>query len=117
MFSPDVETRNPEEQFRIDAGQYRRQLDYLYTHSAFYRRKLQEAGFPDANSAGTLAQIHRLPFTEKDELRRSQAESPPFGEHLACDHAAKLVKLIATCGPLDIDDPQPAITVMMPDED
>ena len=31
--------------------------------------------------------------------------------------AAKLVKLIATCGPLDIDDPQPAITVMMPDED
>ena len=29
----------------------------------------------------------------------------------------QLVKLIATCGPLDIDDPQPAITVMMPDED
>ena len=33
------------------------------------------------------------------------------------DRAAKLVKLVATCGPLDIDDPQPAITVMMPDED
>lgn len=31
--------------------------------------------------------------------------------------AARLVKLVATCGPLDIDDPQPAITVMMPDED
>ncbi len=30
---------------------------------------------------------------------------------------AKLVKLIAQCGPLDMDDPQPAITVMMPDED
>ena len=30
---------------------------------------------------------------------------------------AKLVKLIAQCGPLDIDDPAPAITVMMPDED
>jgi hypothetical protein len=29
----------------------------------------------------------------------------------------RLVKLIATCGPLDIDDPQPAITVIMPDED
>ena len=26
-------------------------------------------------------------------------------------------KLIATCGVLDIDDAQPAITVMMPDED
>ena len=33
------------------------------------------------------------------------------------NHAAKLIKLIATCGPLDMDDPQPAITVMMPDED
>ncbi len=33
------------------------------------------------------------------------------------NRAAKLVKLIATCGPLDIDDPAPAITVMMPDED
>lgn len=33
------------------------------------------------------------------------------------NRAPKLVKLIATCGPLDIDDPQPTITVMMPDED
>ena len=33
------------------------------------------------------------------------------------NRAAKLIKLIATCGPLDIDDPQPAITVMLPDED
>jgi hypothetical protein len=30
---------------------------------------------------------------------------------------ARLVKLIATVGPLDIDDSQPAITVMLPDED
>lgn len=33
------------------------------------------------------------------------------------NHRARLVKLIATCGPLDIDDPQPVITVTMPDED
>jgi len=33
------------------------------------------------------------------------------------NHHAKLVKLIATCGPLDMDDPQPAITVMLPNED
>jgi hypothetical protein len=30
---------------------------------------------------------------------------------------ARLIKLHATCGPLDIDDPQPAITVMIPGED
>ena len=33
------------------------------------------------------------------------------------NRAARLVKLIATCGALDIDDPQPAITVALPDED
>ena len=33
------------------------------------------------------------------------------------NRAAKLIKLIATCGALDMDDPQPAITVMLPDED
>ena len=33
------------------------------------------------------------------------------------NRAAKLVKLVATCGPLDMDDPLPAITVMLPDED
>jgi hypothetical protein len=30
---------------------------------------------------------------------------------------SRLIKLVANCGPLDIDDPQPAITVMLPDED
>jgi hypothetical protein len=33
------------------------------------------------------------------------------------NHRAKLVKLIATCGPLDIDNAQPAITLMMTGED
>ncbi len=33
------------------------------------------------------------------------------------DREARLYKLIAECGPLDIDDPQPSITLMMPDED
>ena len=33
------------------------------------------------------------------------------------DHRARLIKLIATCGPLDCHDPQPAITITLPDED
>ena len=42
----------------------------------------------------------------------------PFALYVRNDNrAAKLIKLIAVAGPLDIDDPAPAITVMMPDED
>ncbi len=42
----------------------------------------------------------------------------PFALYVRNDNrAARLVKLIATCGPLDIDDPIPAITVTHPTED
>src|ERR1022692_4874672 len=42
----------------------------------------------------------------------------PFALYVRNDnHRPKLVKLIARCGPLDLDDPQPAITVMLPEED
>ena len=30
---------------------------------------------------------------------------------------ARLVRLVAVCGPLDIDDPAPAITVLLPGQD
>ena len=33
------------------------------------------------------------------------------------NRSPRLVKLVAVCDALDIDDPQPAITLMMPDED
>ena len=33
------------------------------------------------------------------------------------DRKPKLVKLVAVCGALDIDAPEPAITVLLPDED
>ena len=49
---------------------------------------------------------------------RPGADRIPVALYVRNDNRrATLIKLIATCGPLDIDDPQPAITVMMPDED
>ena len=42
----------------------------------------------------------------------------PFALYIRNDnHRPRLIKLVASCGALDIDEPQPAITVMMPDED
>ena len=49
---------------------------------------------------------------------RSHTDRVPVALYVRNDNQrAKLVKLIALCGPLDMDDPQPAITVSMPDED
>jgi hypothetical protein len=42
----------------------------------------------------------------------------PFALYVRNDNKTpRLIKLVAVCGALDIDDPQPAITIMLPDED
>jgi len=64
---------------------YRKQVARLYERSPFYREKLSRAGFVSPQDAGGLAGIARLPFTEKDELRASQAVEPPLGAHAAIE--------------------------------
>ena len=97
ILDPDVETRPRSEQARIDDATYREQVDYLFARSGFYRAKLREAGFADADAVGGLDRIAALPFTEKDEIRRSQAQDPPFGSHLAAD-PARIVRIFSTSG-------------------
>ncbi len=97
MHRAEVETRALELQRTRDDEAWRRQLRYLFDRSAFYRDKLREVGFADADACGGLDALPRLPFTEKDEIRRSQAEAPPFGHHLAADPQA-LVRVYSTSG-------------------
>ncbi len=52
--------------------------------------------------------------------RRTSGSQMIFGLHVRNDNRDRtppLVNLKAVCGACDIDDPQPAITVMLPDED
>jgi hypothetical protein len=53
-------------------------------------------------------------------IRKSQPGKTrlPFALYVRNDNRRpRLIKLIAACGPLDVDHPQPAIVVMLPDED
>ena len=79
---------------------YRRQVAALYERSPFYREKLSAAGFVSPHSVGGIAAIARLPFTEKDELRASQAQHPPLGAHAAIDirQAARIYSTSGTSG-------------------
>ena len=97
MYSPEFETRPVGEQFELDRATYRRQIRYLFARSEFYRQKLGEAGYAGPDDVGELDDIHRLPFTEKDEIRRTQADAPPFGAHLACG-AEQLLRVFSTSG-------------------
>jgi phenylacetate-CoA ligase len=79
---------------------YRGQIERLFARSAFYRDKLRAAGFDSPAAVGGIEDIAALPFTEKDELRRSQAEHPPLGAHAAIDisQAARIYSTSGTSG-------------------
>jgi len=76
---------------------YRRQVARLFERSGFYREKLSRAGFVSPADAGGLADIAKLPFTEKDELRQSQAAHPPLGAH-ACIELSEAARVYSTSG-------------------
>ena len=97
MLDPEVESRPWEEQLELDHTSYRAQLAYLLERSPFYREKLGAAGIRDAAGAGSLAEIARLPLTEKRELRETATSENPIGTHL-CASESELVRIYSTSG-------------------
>jgi phenylacetate-CoA ligase len=79
---------------------YRVQIERLYERSPFYRNKLRAAGFDSPRAVGGLERIAELPFTEKDELRASQAAHPPLGAHAAIEisQAGRIYSTSGTSG-------------------
>jgi phenylacetate-CoA ligase len=67
------------------------QLAYLEASSPFYAERLRGARVKSA------ADLARLPFTTKEELREGQRSDPPFGPHL-CAPRERLVRMHVTSG-------------------
>ena len=69
------------------------QLAYLEASSHFYRERLRGV----REQVRSAADLHRLPFTTKEELREGQRREPPFGPHL-CAPLERLVRVHVTSG-------------------
>jgi phenylacetate-CoA ligase len=69
----------------------REQLEYLEASSPFYAERLRGA------RVESVADLARLPFTTKEELREGQRREPPFGSHL-CAPRERLVRMHVTSG-------------------
>lgn len=76
---------------------YRDQIAYLFERSPFYRARLRDAGFAGPEAVGGLAGIAALPFTEKDELRRSRTAENAIGAHLAAP-ISDILRIYSTSG-------------------
>jgi phenylacetate-CoA ligase len=74
---------------KIRLRRLRKQLKYCYTHSEYYHRKFDEAGFRP-EEIKTWDDFRKIPaLMDKEEERKSQRESidrfgHPFGIHLCC---------------------------------
>ncbi len=94
-FHPEWEVSDPESLAPKIEGRLKEQLLYSYENSPFYRRKFDEAGV-DPRGVG-LADLARLPFTVKDEVRQTQEAVPPLGEH-ACVGWGEISRIHASSG-------------------
>jgi phenylacetate-CoA ligase len=97
MLEPEVEARPWEVQLALDDASYRDQVEYLFERSVFYREKLRAARVETADAAGGLAEIGRLPLTEKTELKATVSSENPIGTHLAAE-PSEIVRIYSTSG-------------------
>ena len=79
---PEIERRSRAMMTRWQSARLRDQVRHAAAHSPFYRRKFKAAAVTPAQIR-TLADLGRLPFTTKDELKENQAQKPPWGDVLA----------------------------------
>ncbi len=97
MVEPDIEAAPWEDQARLDAPLYLKQIEYLFERSRFYRGKLERAGYATHGAVGGIEAIHALPFTEKDELRATRTPDEPIGTHRAADDD-QIARIYSTSG-------------------
>lgn len=83
-FDERIETMPPAWLRHLEDELLVEQVRRCYEQAPFYRRKLDAAGIRPERVDG-VADLPRLPFTTKEELRASQAEHPPFGDFVCAD--------------------------------
>ena len=83
-FDERIETMPPAWLRHLEDELLVEQVRRCYDLAPFYRRKLDAAGIRLDWIQG-VADLPRVPFTTKEELRASQAEHPPFGDFVCAD--------------------------------
>jgi len=93
---PEVEYALPEARDALIFAKLKRQIEYAWERSPFYRRRWQEVGVsPD--TLKSLDDLSRFPVVQKADLRAAQAAAPPFGDYL-CIEPHEVARIHGTSG-------------------
>jgi phenylacetate-CoA ligase len=95
IWDREIETASEADTIAAASAAWDRQLQHLAEGSPFYSRKFREAGIGSAKVR--LADITKLPFTTKDELKQSVEDRPPFGSNAGVP-AERIKRIYQTSG-------------------
>ena len=90
-WDPHIERMTLEDLHALQEDRLKSVVRYVYDHSAFYRRKFNEAGV-EPSDIKTLADVVKLPFTRKTDLR----DNYPTGMFSA--HKSQVVRYHVSSG-------------------
>jgi phenylacetate-CoA ligase len=96
MYRPQMEAASREVLQALQLRLLQNQIRYVYEHSPMYKQKYDEVGL-EPGDIKTLEDVGKIPFTTKEDLRKSQEENPPFGDFL-CVPPQEGVRVFKTTG-------------------
>jgi phenylacetate-CoA ligase len=95
-WNEEVETMEKGRLDELEGRLLGREVAYIFEHSPFYRRKMEEMNLFPKDIKG-LDDLPKLPFTTKDDLRESQTEFGGLGGH-QCAPKERIVRIQGTSG-------------------
>jgi phenylacetate-CoA ligase len=97
FFAPEVQTMPRERLLALQEERLAKQVDRIFSRPIPFQRRRLEALGVRPGEVRTRDDLARIPPILKDDLRRSQAEHPPFGDYLGAD-PRECVRLGASTG-------------------
>ncbi len=95
-YNAAIETMSADELHALQMEKLARQLKYVVMHAPFHAAKLAAVGAAPGDIT-SLEDLAKLPFSEKSELRQSQVDAPPLGNHAAAS-LGDVVRVHASSG-------------------
>lgn len=91
-----TETMPREALHALQLKRLRRQIRWVEESSPFYRARLKEGRVLEEQFR-TVADVERVPFTFKDDIRHDQVSNPPFGSNI-CEERENWLEIHSTSG-------------------
>ena len=96
VIDPKIDYFSKDEIRRMQEERLLFQVHHCYRNTRFWRRKFHDASITPKDIRG-MDDLHKIPFTHKEELQADQKKYPPFGSYLGV-HPSNLVEFVTTSG-------------------